>query len=280
MNTTTNRANIIMKGGNRERATVPVTFNLTDSYGDGWNGNYLNVTATDGTNESLTISSGYNDTYTLNFAEGAHVTLTWTSWYVSNECSFSTHVMGGETIFDGDYLDLPFEFDIPGGSTPSMPGVSAGPVIENLPIAPGTYYLVASATHADYDVFINVDNMPCPAIEAEGFAFNPQPADNEDEIEPNSVTLRWMVPEYATGWRLIFGTTYHPEANHPQTIIYPEDGSFDHHVGQQLHRAQPLEQHQLLLESGIQQWCLPEWREQPGLGLHHPPQHPAEPHRC
>ena len=110
-----------------------------------------------------------------------------------------------------------------------MAGVSAGPVIENLAIAPGTYYLVASATQADYDVFINVDNMPCPAIGAEGFAFNPQPADNEDEIEPNSVTLRWMVPEYATGWRLIFGTTYHPEVGHPQTIIYPEDGSFTDH---------------------------------------------------
>ena len=228
MYTATVRPNIIMKGGNRERATVPVTFNLTDSYGDGWNGNYLNVTATDGTNESLTISSGYNDTYTLNFAEGAHVTLTWTSGSYAYETSFNV-VMGGETIFDGDYLDLPFEFDIPGGSTPSMSGVSAGPVIENLAIAPGTYYLVASATQADYDVFINVDNMPCPAIGAEGFAFNPQPADNEDEIEPNSVTLRWMVPEYATGWRLIFGTTYHPEVGHPQTIIYPEDGSFTDH---------------------------------------------------
>ncbi|KWW24247.1 MAG: hypothetical protein AUK64_2693, partial [bacterium P201] len=68
--------------------------------------------------------------------------------------------------------------------------------------------------------------MPCPATEAEGFAFNPVPADDEDEIEPASVTLRWMVPEYATGWRLVFGSTYYPDPNHPQTIIYPEDGGF------------------------------------------------------
>ena len=104
--------------------------------------------------------------------------------------------------------------------------VSAGPVIENLPLTAGTYYLVASSTDEDYTVFINIDEMPCPMIEAEGFAFGPTPADDEDEVEPASVTLRWNVPEYATGWRLVFGSTYYPEPGHPQTILYPEDGSF------------------------------------------------------
>ena len=104
--------------------------------------------------------------------------------------------------------------------------ISAGPVIENLGLTAGTYYLVASATQPDYTVYINVDEMPCPAVEAEGFAFSPVPADNEDGLEPASVTLQWMVPEYATGWRLVFGSTYHPQVGHPQTIIYPEDGSW------------------------------------------------------
>ena len=117
------------------------------------------------------------------------------------------------------------------GPTPTPGGgealsISAGPVIENLGLTAGTYYLVASATQADYTVYINVDEMPCPAVEAEGFAFSPVPADNEDGLEPASVTLQWMVPEYATGWRLVFGSTYHPQVGHPQTIIYPEDGSF------------------------------------------------------
>ena len=104
--------------------------------------------------------------------------------------------------------------------------IGAGPVITDLGLTAGTYYLVASATQADYTVYINMDEMPCPAIEAEGFAFSPEPADDADEIEPASVTLRWMVPEYATGWRLVFGSTYYPDPNHPQTIMYPEDGSF------------------------------------------------------
>ena len=101
---------------------------------------------------------------------------------------------------------------------------SFGPVIEDLPLRGGTYYLVASSTDPDFEVTINAEDMPCP--EVEGFAFNPTPVDNADGIEPGSVTLRWNIPTNATGWRLIFGSTYHPEPGHPQTIMFPEDGSF------------------------------------------------------
>ena len=97
-----------------------------------------------------------------------------------------------------------------------------GPVIENAAVEAGTYYLVASSTTPDFEVTINAEPMPCPAVE--GFAFNPTPADNADEVEPGSVTLRWNIPDYATGWRLVFGSTYHPEPGHVQTIIYPEEG--------------------------------------------------------
>ena len=118
---------------------------------------------------------------------------------------------------------------IPAASSPT-PGptpageMAYGPVIEDAAVEAGTYYLVASSTDDDFEVTINAEPMPCPAVE--GFAFGETPADDANEVEPGSVTLRWNVPAYATGWRLIFGTTYHPEANHPQTIIYPEDGSF------------------------------------------------------
>jgi hypothetical protein len=118
-----------------------------------------------------------------------------------------------------------------GGDTPT-PGptpdpesnMAYGPVIEDAAVEAGTYYLVASSTTPDFEVTINAEPMPCPAVE--GFAFNPTPADNEDGVEPGSVTLRWNIPDYATGWRLIFGSTYHPEPGHVQTVIYPEDGSF------------------------------------------------------
>ena len=113
-----------------------------------------------------------------------------------------------------------------GGNTPTpvVYDYSFGPVITDMPVEAGTYYLVASSTDPNFEVTINAENMPCP--EVEGFAFSPVPADDEDGVEPGSVTLRWNVPAYATGWRLIFGTTYYPDPNHPQTVMYPEDGSF------------------------------------------------------
>ena len=120
------------------------------------------------------------------------------------------------TINTGDTAPTP--------PTPTVGDISAGPVIENLPVTPGTYYLVASSTDPDFEVTINAEQIPCPAVE--GFAFGPTPPDNYDEAEPASVTLHWNIPPYATGWRLIFGSTYYPEPGHPQTIMYPADGSF------------------------------------------------------
>ena len=111
-----------------------------------------------------------------------------------------------------------------GGRESGNRNLAYGPVITDAAVEAGTYYLVASSTDQDFEVTINREPMPCPTVD--GFAFNPIPADNEDEVEPASVTLQWSIPTYATGWRLIFGTTYHPEVGHPQTIIYPEDGSF------------------------------------------------------
>ena len=167
-----------------------------------------------------------------------------TSGYPGSSYVFYTHTTTGTkglTWYSDSYTPDPYTLGSWSGSTNRTSYVNdiqlditpgsgssacAGPVITDLGLTPGAYYLVASATQADYTVYINIDEMPCPATEAEGFAFNPVPADDEDEIEPASVTLRWMVPEYATGWRLVFGSTYYPDPNHPQTIMYPEDGSF------------------------------------------------------
>ena len=120
------------------------------------------------------------------------------------------------------------------GSTEPTPGpeptpageMAYGPEIVNAAVEAGTYYLVASSTDADLEVTINAEDMPCPMVEAEGFVWGETPADDADGVEPGSVTLRWNIPAYATGWRLVFGSTYYPDPNHPQTIMYPEDGSF------------------------------------------------------
>ena len=68
-----------------------VVFNLSDSYGDGWNGSSMTVSFSDGSpSQTLTIESGNSAVYTLEIGNGTHVTLTWTSgsqW--DSECSFT-----------------------------------------------------------------------------------------------------------------------------------------------------------------------------------------------
>ena len=77
-----------------------VIFNLVDSYGDGWNGNTLTVSFSDGTpSETLTISNGNSANYTLEIGNGTHVTLTWTTGSYASECSFSVYYEGDLMIY-------------------------------------------------------------------------------------------------------------------------------------------------------------------------------------
>ncbi len=96
-----------------------------------------------------------------------------------------------------------------------------GPEIIDFPVEPGTYYLVASDTKADFEVNINAQLMPCPDVE--NFVWVTTPADDEAGVEPSDVTLSWNIPAYATEWRIILGSTYWPELDHPYTQYYPQD---------------------------------------------------------
>ena len=91
--------------------------------------------------------------------------------------------------------------------------------ILGMPVEAGTYYLVVSSTDRDFEVRIDAQNMPCPEL-----ASNPSPADDADSLQPNRVNLHWTLGQYTTAWRLVFGTTYYPDPNHEQTIVYPQEG--------------------------------------------------------
>ena len=76
-----------------------VVFNLTDSYGDGWNGNQLTVAFSDGTpTQNLTIQTGNSATYTLSIGIGVTVTLGWITGSYASECSFTVSYEGGDQI--------------------------------------------------------------------------------------------------------------------------------------------------------------------------------------
>ena len=69
--------------------TQKLIFTLNDSYGDGWTNCKLVVEATDGTNETLTVSNGKSAaTYEIEIAEGATVTIKFTVGTYPEDCSY------------------------------------------------------------------------------------------------------------------------------------------------------------------------------------------------
>ena len=76
-----------------------VIFELRDSYGDGWNDNYLVVNFSDGApSQNLTIENGYTSTKTLQIGNGITVTLRWIAAYYATECSFTIKYEDGTEI--------------------------------------------------------------------------------------------------------------------------------------------------------------------------------------
>ena len=86
-------------------ADVSLVINMTDSYGDGWNGNKLLIKNTSGEEIGVaTFDEGYNDTYTLLLAEDVIFTLTWQEGSYADECTFEVAV-DGETVFKSERGD-------------------------------------------------------------------------------------------------------------------------------------------------------------------------------
>ncbi len=96
---------LVAEGSGVIKNACNVIFDLVDSYGDGWNGNELVVSFSDGTpTQNMTISSGSSATYILEIGRGVHVTLSWINGSYSYECSFTVKYEDGTQIYSGGNL--------------------------------------------------------------------------------------------------------------------------------------------------------------------------------
>ena len=111
----TANGNLSAQGTETLKNSCMLYFELSDSYGDGWNGNTLTVSFDDGTaSQDLTFASGYSASYTLEIGNGTHVTLTWTTGSYAYECSFTVSYEGDLMIYQssGTPSDgILYEFD-------------------------------------------------------------------------------------------------------------------------------------------------------------------------
>ena len=77
-----------------------IIFSLVDSFGDGWQGNYLTVVYSDGTpTEQMTVNSGSTATYVRELASGSTISLTWHNGQWTQECSFEITYEDGTVIY-------------------------------------------------------------------------------------------------------------------------------------------------------------------------------------
>ena len=114
---------LIAEGAGVIKNACNVVFDLSDSYGDGWNGASLTVSFDDGTpSQNMTVQSGQSSaSYTIEVGNGVHVTLNWTSGSWDSECSFIVHYEDGDVIYSctSVHSGLLYEFDCNcGGSAP------------------------------------------------------------------------------------------------------------------------------------------------------------------
>ena len=80
-----------------------IIFEFNDEYGDGWNGNALNLSFSNGTPDKIiTIESGNSKTETINVASGVTVTVSFTIGNYPEECSF-TIKYDDETVICDEY---------------------------------------------------------------------------------------------------------------------------------------------------------------------------------
>ena len=97
---------LVAEGSGVLKNSCNVVFELSDSYGDGWNGNQLVVNFSDGTpSQNMTISGNDNSAvYTLEIGNGVIVSMSWINGQWTDECSFTVRYEDGDIIYQSSGL--------------------------------------------------------------------------------------------------------------------------------------------------------------------------------
>ena len=108
-------------------ASIQVTINMTDSYGDGWSGNKIAVFCGDKRIDTLTIEDGSEATWTCELDDRKDYDFVWNYGNYSDECSFQVLIDGEEVFARNDcevYNTGDLVFSINGGEF--VEGVASG----------------------------------------------------------------------------------------------------------------------------------------------------------
>jgi len=106
-----------------------LTYYFVDTYGDGWQGNTLNVKYENTYTETMELAEGASASFTRNVIDGGAVKLTWTLGMYISECQFALKRSNGEVFYEKreiskDY-SYTFNMDCDGGSDYTFNGTDS-----------------------------------------------------------------------------------------------------------------------------------------------------------
>ena len=149
------------------------TFNLTDSWGDGWNGASITVQQNGVAVATVAMTSGGTATEVVNLCDNMPTTLVWNSGYYDDEASFTVNGPDGTEIYATS--------GTPSGTlttfTTSCNG--SGPVVTDPTVATQSASNVGQTTATLNASFTNPDNV---TITAMGFEWMPLMGENYVQV--------------------------------------------------------------------------------------------------
>ncbi|MBO4489721.1 MAG: fibronectin type III domain-containing protein [Bacteroidales bacterium] len=140
------------------------TFNLTDGFGDGWNGASISVMQ----NGLMVASvgetfSGTTSTETVTLCDNVSTSLIWVSGMYDDECSFTVTDPSGTVIFTSSGIPFgtitTFTSDC-SGSTPSACPTPTGLTVNNVTQTAATAFWIAGGTETSWNVAYRQLNAP------------------------------------------------------------------------------------------------------------------------
>ena len=142
-----------------------IIITMNDSYGDGWNGNYLVVNYSEGCvpSEQITLDNGSTGTASLEVGHGSHIVLGWIEGQYTYECTFTIAYESGAVICEGSNLNSGYFFEFDVDCNASVPyydiTATANPAIGGTvdgygSYAEGSYCTLTATPNAGYS-FVN-----------------------------------------------------------------------------------------------------------------------------
>ncbi len=201
--------NLVANFVDASSGSCSLVFTFNDSYGDGWNGNYLTLNYSEGCNsyEELTLDNGSTTTITRNVVDGSHIVMGWIEGGWPEECSFTVSYANGNIIYSGSSLGngFSYEFDVNCGGTPPGPGdpiyVTTYPTNRNVILEEftgrGCGYCTDGHRIANEIMAANPNRVWAINVHAGGYAYTSYP--NMITQDGNTIHNGFDISGYPTG---------------------------------------------------------------------------------